>query len=392
MADSAARTSLSAAQQRAAQTLLGRAWGEPAELRAATPLWDRDHVFRLDLGGGRSAVLKRRGGRTDHGREHGFGAELAALEYLNGMPVPVAPRLLGADGDAGVLIMEELGPGGSLADSLMRRERERAQADLVAYARALAQMHVWSMARPGELEALRRRYVPGVGEAPALMGLVRRNRDAFLDLAGSLGLPVAGAAAEIDALGPLLRETGHQGLVHNDACPDNVRITADGACRIFDFEVSGWGSIALDAVFLVAPFPSCWCFASLPGEAAVPALGAYRTTLDAAGIRLGADWDTALTAALACWLIARGRQFVKDLADDPMWGTTTMRPRLLAWLRSFLQVAAGTGNLPRLQAVAAALLEQIPRRWPGVAVPDYPAFAGPASVLAQVPDGWQPGD
>ena len=43
-----------------------------------------------------------------------------------------------------------------------------------------------------------------------------------------------------------LTETGYRGLVHGDACPDNVRFL-DGRCRIFDFEHSGWGAVALDA-------------------------------------------------------------------------------------------------------------------------------------------------
>jgi hypothetical protein len=38
-----------------------------------------------------------------------FGVELGALEYLNQMPEPVAPRLLGADAD--ILLMGDLGPG-----------------------------------------------------------------------------------------------------------------------------------------------------------------------------------------------------------------------------------------------------------------------------------------
>ena len=50
------------------------------------------------------------------------------------MPEPVAPRLLGADADAGILLMEDLGPGPSLADSLLTGDRSRMRADLVSYA------------------------------------------------------------------------------------------------------------------------------------------------------------------------------------------------------------------------------------------------------------------
>jgi hypothetical protein len=79
------------------------------------------------------------------------------------------------------------------------------------------------------------------------------------------------------------------------------------------------------------------------------------------------------------------------LEEDHEWGTTTMRPRLLAWLRSFTRTAGQTGALPRLQALAGALHDQLSQRWPGLVVPDYPALAQPGSVLAQAPGEWQPG-
>jgi hypothetical protein len=121
---------LSPAQTRVAAALLSTAWGERAEVLVTEALPDRTHVFRLRLDGGRSAVLKR---RDRDGEAGGFGIELATLEYLNAMPVPVAPRLLGADAEAGLMLMEDLGAGPSLADSLLagsplagRRDRARA--------------------------------------------------------------------------------------------------------------------------------------------------------------------------------------------------------------------------------------------------------------------------
>jgi hypothetical protein len=86
---------LSAAETRAAEALLAGIWGRGTSVRAAEPIWDRSHVIRLHLAAGRSVVMKRRAD-TDT-----FGVELAALEYLDEMPEPVAPRLLGADAGAG---------------------------------------------------------------------------------------------------------------------------------------------------------------------------------------------------------------------------------------------------------------------------------------------------
>jgi hypothetical protein len=123
--------SLSEAETRVVSALLARAWGPGAEIRGVAPIWDRSHVLRVQAGPDRSVVMKRR----DPGApSQSLGVELAALEYLNGMPVPVAPRLVAADAEAGILLMEDLGPGPSLADALLGGDRERAQADLVAYA------------------------------------------------------------------------------------------------------------------------------------------------------------------------------------------------------------------------------------------------------------------
>jgi hypothetical protein len=133
---------LSAAETRTAEALLARAWGRGTSVRAAEPIWNRSHVVRLHLATDSSVVLKKQAGNDS------FGVELAALEYLNQMPEPVAPRLLGADGGAGILLMEDLGPGASLADSLLTGDRSRVRADLVSYAEALGAMHAWSMRRP----------------------------------------------------------------------------------------------------------------------------------------------------------------------------------------------------------------------------------------------------
>jgi hypothetical protein len=308
------------------------------------------------------------------------------------MPVPVAPRLVAADAQAGLLLMEDLGPGASLADALPDGDRERARADLVSYAEALGAMHAWSMGRPDELARRRARYAPHVPLSPAWLGAVGRGREAFIEAVAALGLAVDGVGAEIDEIFFLLNGPGYPGLVHGDACPDNMRFRADG-CRIFDFETSGWGPVVLDAAYLLAPFPSCWCFARLPAEAAAPALDAYRAVVQAAGFELGPDWDAAMAAAVAVWIVARGPLVNRVLGsdEDPEWGTTTLRPRLLTWLGSFTDAAGRAGVLPRLRAAAGALLERLNSRWPETAVPDYPALARPGSARVAVPEWWQPG-
>jgi hypothetical protein len=111
--------------------------------------------------------------------------------------------------------------------------------------------------------------------------------------------------------------------------------------------------------------------------------------LAAAGISLGQEWEDLTTAALAGLIIARAHILARALQEDSEWGTTTMRPRLLTWLASFT-ARDGGGNLPRLRATAEAMRDRLAARWQGPRIPDYPALARAGSVLARVPDGWQP--
>jgi len=389
---------LSAQETRAAESLLADAWGPGVEALIAEKIWNRSYVLRLSLADGRSVVLKR-GRDLDSGEPRpGFPAEVAALSFLNGMETPVAPRLLGATalagthpGDADLLIMEDLGPASSLAHSLLARDPGRAAADLVAYARSLGAMHAWSSGRGPEFAALGSLAGSGVPE-PHWIPAIARGKEPFLRIAAELGLPVDGVAAEIDSLPELMRGPGdaYTGLVHGDACPDNTQIT-NGVGRLFDFEFSGWGPVALDAAYLLAPFPSCWCFAALPAAVANLALQAYRDQVTIAGATLGADWDVALTAALGSWIVARGPAAGRALTEDEDWGTTTVRPRALTWLRSFAEAAARSGALPRLGALAEAMHAGLAARWPETAVPDYPALARPGAPLAQPPEGWESG-
>jgi hypothetical protein len=138
-------------------------------VRSAETIWGRSHIMRLRLADtGGSVVLKRRRSENFGGRVRGFAAELATLEFLNAEETGVAPRLIGASAD--LLLMEDLGPGSSLAHALLDRDRDRAEADLAAYARALATMHAWSMGQAALFSSVLARRAPsvpaGTGERP----------------------------------------------------------------------------------------------------------------------------------------------------------------------------------------------------------------------------------
>ena len=68
-----------------------------------------------------------------------------------------------------------------------------------------------------------------------------------------------------------------------------------------------------------------------------------------------------------------GHAITRALEEDREWGTTTMRPRLLTWLRSFTSAADTSGAFPGLRVLAGDLHEQLSARWPETVIADYPA-------------------
>jgi Ser/Thr protein kinase RdoA (MazF antagonist) len=186
----------------------------------------------------------------------------------------------------------------------------------------------------------------------------------------------------------------YAGLVHSDACPDNTHLSG-GVCRFFDYELAGWGPVALDAVYLLAPFPSCWCFAPLPADVASGALAAYRSVLEATAIPVSMEFDAQLARALGFFVVARARRLPElgarcgpESEPDENWGTTTLRPRLLTWLRRFTGFPASADVLPRLHALAVALESALADRWGPVGIPSYPALAQPGDPVPEVPAAW----
>lgn len=359
---------LTAAEAAAVGAVLG------APVAAAALVAERHHVVRVTAADGRRAVVKRarRPGDSQWGGEpRGLAVEWAALDALGAIDPPVAPRLLGGDDGAGVVVVEDVAAPGSLAEALLGGDPDLARAGVVALAAALGRMHAATLGRAGVLAAARARrgLVPEApGWWPARLAEARPWCRAE---AHSLGLPVAAVDAELDRVGEAVTGS-YVGLVHGDPCPDNA-LLAPGGPRLVDFERASACSVALDAGYLLAPFPSCWCFGRLPAAVTAEARAAHEAALAAAGVALGEAWERALAATLALWAVSRVRDYAApDRPVDATWGTTTGQPRLAAWTGAFL-AAPGADAFPHLAAAVAGWRARL-----GVdaatEVPGYPAL------------------
>jgi Ser/Thr protein kinase RdoA (MazF antagonist) len=356
-----------------------------SDVLSVESLWERRNVLRVHTTDS-SVVVKIARVMPDGQKDRGtLQSEAAALAICNAMPTAIAPRLIGFDGHLDIVVMEDLPSGRELADFLLLGSASSVEAALTRFSLGLATLHAGTARSERE-------YLACTADlnAPKLrrdwLRRARGERGAALDAIGQL-VSTDGLEAEVDRALNRLETTRHRGLVHGDLCPDNILVT-DGGVRIVDFEASSFGPIALDAAYLLAPFPSCWCFAALPQDVADSALGTYQDELARLGVlEPGDELCVDIAAALACYLIAWLGQLPDVLLDDEPWGTTTMRPRILRWLASFERYQSSATTFPKLTSASRALLDALSERWPDAVVLGYPSFA-PVERSVEIPSFW----
>jgi hypothetical protein len=385
--------------RRTAEAVLMRAWGGAAVhlgggemLRKA----GRNRVLRCVVetapdGTPASVIVKASVGEgecafdpsrdTDEAAAWRFYNEWASAALLSGLPgEPLTARLYGGDREAGIIVTEDLGEGGCLADRMQGQDRAALEAGLLAYARGLGRLHAATIGREAEFLSLRR-SVGGseMTREPEGIRWERTNVETFRRQCETLGVPlatgfeadVARVRAELDAPGPFLA------FAPGDTCPDNHRFVGTEV-RFFDFEFSGFRLALLDTAYLRAPFPTCWCVNRLP-SALVPTLeAAYRSELSVGCPAVGDDarFFGALTAACAYWAVTSVSWALDQaLEADGPWGISTQRQRPPVRLDALADASAEFGLLPALGETARTLAGVLRTRWSDTEpMPLYPAF------------------
>ena len=347
------------------------------------PLEGRESVFAV----GSEAVVKCGTSET------AMLDEWAALRVAGdlGLDPPVAPRLLGGDVEARVVVMERLSPAPSLAGLLLGDDAEAAGRGLVALARALGRLHA---ATTGGREFEVRRA--SLGPTPSVRHRLVRRLPSLLARAQSWTADVGlacppGLGEDLARVGDAITRPGpYLALVHGDACPDNNRIYGNRAV-LLDFQVAAVDHCLLDGSFFAVPFPTCWCVADLDATAAE---AAYRAELARAVPEVADDgcWWPALAEASAFWFLLRGITGLRSALDeDEDWGTATMAQRLVVRSRRFAALARKADVLPALAEVADQVVDVLEQAMPDLpAMPVYPALARPGQAVVAAPEWWDP--
>ena len=371
----------------AASAVLGRPLTEPAELPGGG---DWSVVLRCrDAAGG--TVIVKTYPRTAEGTSS-FAAEAAGLELASGSGL--APEFLAADPALQVVVMADLGDGGSLADALLDDRADSAAAArsvLLDWAAACGQLSVAASRRRREFDRLTSRYLAGRPDERHVTGL----RDRVLGAAGQaakIGVSArAGLDAELALVAAGVESDRFAVFSPGDICPDNNLLTPAGI-RFIDFEEAGFHSVFLTAAYIRMPFSTCWCVFRFPAELAAAAEDAYRAQACLVWPELADDavWQPGLRLAVAAWTLSSTSWLLRRAmaADVPM-NPVAASPHTRQLMRYRWQVLAAeleshthpgsdadAGSAGELRAVAELMRSLLAATtdWHAAELPLYPAF------------------
>lgn len=396
--DTSLQTTVSAAERAMAQTM-----GGTIHLGNAEVLRDfgyarvlRCPVLPLNIShdAPRSVIIKRYGVGRDGSYNHeeaqkpwgGLYSEWAGTQFLQSLDVmpPLGPRCFGGDADTGIIVVEDLGDGNSLADVLQGTDRQHLEAGLLQYCASLGRLHAATAGRAEELEAVWSRVGKAwkASETPYRQAenWTPENLLPFQEHCSALGVRVAtGLVAEAERVWRNMADPGpFLAFTPGDTCPDNNRLSPDRYARFFDFEACGFRHALLDLAYCFVPFPTCWCVLKLPTYLAPRMKDAYRQEL-IKGCAEAADDETfciLLAYACASWMIsAISWNLGEALQKDESVGLISQRQRLVLHLDAFVEAMVWLDKLPAMRDTAGALAAKLRHLWGEMQIPFYPAFS-----------------
>lgn len=314
----------------------------------------------------------------------GYRRELVGLAHL-----PGTPALLAHDDESETLVMEDLGPHPTLADSLLGADPERAWRHTVEWARALG---ATVRADPETLATARGQLGEVATEDREVRQDYPRRGLVRLREVGAVRHASAATAQIQDAVEWLERDTDRHVLGPGDTCPDNALLTQSGT-RFLDLEAAGIRHLAYEAAYAAEPFSTCWCVFAPPTGLTDAAFAAFTSaaTGQVPGLDGDPDWPRQVRVAVAAWVLS-GTLWLMDgaLADRVMLGgdegSAPLGPRFRALLLSRWRwvVRECAEDLPEVAAVCEEASAWARRSWSegsSLRLPGYPAFEEGASTV-----------
>jgi hypothetical protein len=230
--------------------------------------------------------------------------EWASLDHLGATAPGVAPRLLGGDGEHGLVVLEALPDVRSLDESLLSGDPAQARDDVLAWSRALARLHAGTRGTADGFGAARARRGLSPQREPWWLERLAAAAPGLTAEARDLGVDPEAVGADLDRICTIIA-TSHVALVHGDPlsrqrADQHGRVPA-GRSRAGEHGVGGprlrLRAGALPELLVLRPTPR------RPGGGRPSA--AYEDAVTAAGVVLGDEWAEAVVAALALFAAVR---------------------------------------------------------------------------------------
>ena len=301
------------------------------------------------------------GTRTEPSR---LRTELAALRFLSDdLGLSLAPRVIAADPDEGVMVLEDLAPRTAL-DRLLRRDGATTHAErLAVFARAHGELNAATAGR-AELYSARLTSLGVRSRSTCPAGHPARLRDGHRTHATALGAPVTGPAqVELDAaLAELINPGPFLVLSNGDPETNNILLHESGPTdpRLIDFESAGYTHALVDAVCLHVPGPA-WMTV---GDPLADGLADHYRRALAGGVPEAEDdrrYGFGLAAACFSWAIVRLQRY--PLLDSRAPGDDS-RLQLVETLEAAARTARTHRTFPHLAGWAGHAADRLRRRWP----------------------------
>ncbi|MBI3158286.1 MAG: phosphotransferase [Chloroflexi bacterium] len=323
-----------------------------------------------------------------------FRNEWAALEFLSGLGLQLAPTLLLGDPATNLMIMEDLGNRPTVQDLLFDPASSIAEEALLELGTCLGRLHAATAGREEAFAALQTRLGALAAESDSSLDL-RSRWESIEACFVALGLPLTGdfiqAAAEMEAW--LHGAHPLRALVHCDAGVHNF-LWMDPNVRLMDFEFASYECALLDVVPARLGFPPSFRSRRVPPRLVARLEANYRTEL---GKAIPAAWEddvfqNALVEACAHWSLSRieglwrnylklvieeGEERARETVGVHDERLVSYRNKVFTYVSGFVDAAAELERAGALRKPLKALLGEFRKLWPEIALIEvYPALLG----------------
>jgi hypothetical protein len=391
-----------------AQRILSQQWGQPIKLSVAHEFSSQSTVLRCGVEKGSaehpsSIILKILPHHEHDRREEGlnlanrFFNEWGSLLFLSGLESnqELAPLLIAADEDSGLVIIGDMGEHPTLVDIWEGNDRVLAEKIVVEGAVTLGRIHTESIGQSDRYWAFvdAHDYVP-----PLVDGNIdlRKFLFRFKPLFEDLGIEISEAFWDefLEVQSRLHSEGPFYGFTHFDLGPHNMLAVDDGV-RIMDFEMAKFGHVLIDVVDPRMNFPSCNWGLRIPSDLVETWEAAHREALRVAYPAAGDDaqYYPAMVDACAHWAIQKfggfyGEYLMPRMAEGDTFEAQVMQEKgerivwLKTWtmtrLRSFVAYAEHHDCLPHFRETIQRLIDRVEEIAPGISelgdLELFPAF------------------